>query len=201
MATVGGPTSDATSDVAPSPTAQRAASRWGGQLDNCRIAISIKIPDTKLFVPSAAVHDEVCQILTGRFPELRIDRHSMTVSFFSDSKSPSDACMDAAGFTRKLTDILGQDETAAYNLRIAASEGTYPVLASKPSERDVPALAGVGEIADLLGVSKQRVHQLTASPEFPTPVSRLKATPVWRRADVEKFGRERRQTPGPRPVA
>src|SRR5205807_2437508 len=82
-----------------------------------------------------------------------------------DSKSPSDACMDAAGFTRKLTDILGQDETAAYNLRIAASEGTYPVLASKPSERDVPALAGVGEIADLLGVPKQRVHHLTASPE------------------------------------
>jgi len=58
---------------------------------------------------------------------------------------------------------------------------------------------GVGEAAAILGVSKQRVHQLTTAPGFPEPVLRLKATPVWRRGDIVEFAAQRRG-PG-RPVA
>lgn len=52
-------------------------------------------------------------------------------------------------------------------------------------------LMGFAEIADLLGVSRQRVTQLRASdPTFPKPVSVLRATPVWESADIEKWARE-----------
>lgn len=48
-------------------------------------------------------------------------------------------------------------------------------------------LAGISEIAEMLGVSKQRVTQLAASEGFPRPLERLAAGPVWRRSAVEKW--------------
>jgi predicted DNA-binding transcriptional regulator AlpA len=51
-------------------------------------------------------------------------------------------------------------------------------------------LMGTAEIAELLGVSSQRVSQLTATTAFPPPVARLRAGSVWERADVERWARE-----------
>lgn len=39
----------------------------------------------------------------------------------------------------------------------------------------------------MLGVSKQRVHQLLASGRFPRPVARLSAGLFWDRADIERW--------------
>ena len=50
-------------------------------------------------------------------------------------------------------------------------------------------LVGSAEIEDMLGVSRQRVQQLIAQPDFPKPVARLKMGKVWRRSDVEKWAR------------
>lgn len=58
---------------------------------------------------------------------------------------------------------------------------------------------GVGEAAEILGVSKQRTHQLTHTDGFPEPVLRLRATPVWQRSDIEEFARTRSTRPGPVP--
>jgi predicted DNA-binding transcriptional regulator AlpA len=48
-------------------------------------------------------------------------------------------------------------------------------------------LAGITEIATMLGVSKQRASQLVASKGFPAPLERLAAGPVWRRSAVERW--------------
>lgn len=57
-------------------------------------------------------------------------------------------------------------------------------------------LAGVGEVAELLGVSKQRASQLAKGDRwdawFPEPLDHIGAGPVWRRADVERWAEERR---------
>lgn len=50
-------------------------------------------------------------------------------------------------------------------------------------------LMGVAEIAQLLGVSRQRVTQLAKAEGFPRPVASLAAGPVWESADVEAWGR------------
>jgi len=45
-------------------------------------------------------------------------------------------------------------------------------------------LVGSAEIADMLGVSRQRVQQLIARPDFPKHVVRLKMGKVWKRVAV-----------------
>lgn len=52
------------------------------------------------------------------------------------------------------------------------------------------SLMGTTEIAELLGVSRQRVSQLAASDTFPEPVARLAAGPIWKRVDIVRWARE-----------
>ena len=54
----------------------------------------------------------------------------------------------------------------------------------EPQPRD---LVGSAEAALLLGVSRQRVGQLVERPDFPAPIARLSAGPVWTRISIEAF--------------
>jgi predicted DNA-binding transcriptional regulator AlpA len=45
-------------------------------------------------------------------------------------------------------------------------------------------LVGAAEIAQMLGVSRQRVQQLISRDDFPEPEVTLAMGKVWRRADV-----------------
>lgn len=51
-------------------------------------------------------------------------------------------------------------------------------------------LMGLTEIAELLGVTRQRAHQLAATYGFPEPLARLAVGPIWSRKDVERWARE-----------
>ncbi|WP_091115449.1 helix-turn-helix transcriptional regulator [Nocardioides psychrotolerans] len=51
-------------------------------------------------------------------------------------------------------------------------------------------LAGVAEVAELLGVSRQQVHRLASREDFPAPVANLVAGRVWLLVEVEQWGRE-----------
>lgn len=48
-------------------------------------------------------------------------------------------------------------------------------------------LVGAQEIAELLGVTRQRVHQLAKTERFPEPVARLSQGSVWKLRHVEKW--------------
>ena len=50
-------------------------------------------------------------------------------------------------------------------------------------------LMGSAEIGRMLGVSRQRVQQLTAHDDFPRPEVVLDMGKVWKRAAVEKWAR------------
>ena len=56
-------------------------------------------------------------------------------------------------------------------------------------------LVGTAEIAEMLGLSRQRVHQLTSKPDFPQPLAVLAAGVIWRREDVEEWGRRTGRLP------
>jgi hypothetical protein len=47
------------------------------------------------------------------------------------------------------------------------------------AEPVLPRLAGVSEVAEMLGVTRQRASALTAHPEAPAPVARLASGPVY----------------------
>lgn len=51
---------------------------------------------------------------------------------------------------------------------------------------------GAREIEDRLGVSRQRVQQLTARPDWPAPYDELAMGKVWRIEDVEAWIRVHR---------
>lgn len=57
-------------------------------------------------------------------------------------------------------------------------------------------LVGAHEIARLLGVSRQRAHQLIARADFPAPVIELAMGKVWHAEDVEQWDRERKARRG-----
>lgn len=60
----------------------------------------------------------------------------------------------------------------------------------------VPALAGIREVAQVLGVSRQRASELAGSPGFPKPVASLAAGPVWFHSTIRSFNEKWERRPG-----
>lgn len=53
---------------------------------------------------------------------------------------------------------------------------------------------GAAEIAELLGVSRQRVHAIASEdPTFPEPRARLAAGNIWDRSAIEAWAKDRRK--------
>ena len=59
-----------------------------------------------------------------------------------------------------------------------------------------PDLMSAAEIADELGISRQRVHQLRSTAGFPAPLADLRGGAVWDAAAVRKFGQTWERKPG-----
>jgi len=52
---------------------------------------------------------------------------------------------------------------------------------------DFPQIVGTTEVAELLGVSRQRLHDLRVAGRFPLPISELAGGPVWLQSTVDTF--------------
>ena len=58
---------------------------------------------------------------------------------------------------------------------------------------------GTAEVCGVLGITRQRLHQLRQSGRFPEPDRELTATPIWMRSTLRDFTIGWRRTPGPTP--
>lgn len=58
---------------------------------------------------------------------------------------------------------------------------------------------GTAEVCGVLGITRQRLHQLRQSGRFPEPDRLLTATPLWMRSTLKDFTIGWRRTPGPTP--
>lgn len=65
---------------------------------------------------------------------------------------------------------------------------TEAELDRRNAEKDVPALVGVAEIAELFDVTRGRAGQLTKRDDFPPAVAILKSGPVYVKEQVQAFG-------------
>jgi len=63
-------------------------------------------------------------------------------------------------------------------------------------EQEPEELVGVAEIAETLGVSRQRVSELKGRRGFPRPVAELAAGPVWRLSSLQRFIAQWPRLPG-----
>jgi predicted DNA-binding transcriptional regulator AlpA len=58
------------------------------------------------------------------------------------------------------------------------------------------ALAGVSEIAALLGLNRQRVSELSHRSDFPEPLDELLCGPVWLKSEILAYNKVRNKKPG-----
>lgn len=63
-----------------------------------------------------------------------------------------------------------------------------PAVASLGMSPD--ELAGLHEVAEILDVPKRTAARYVLRDDFPEPVDRLAAGPIWRIADVAAWGKE-----------
>jgi hypothetical protein len=76
-----------------------------------------------------------------------------------------------------------------------------------PVMGECPELVGAAEIGRLLGVSRQRVHQLLGGPvvegrpPIPEPVAELACGMIWLKSDWVRFSETWNRAPGRRPRA
>ena len=61
-----------------------------------------------------------------------------------------------------------------------------------------PDVVGVSEAATILGWDRRRVATYVSRGAFPDPIAALASGRVWRREDVEAFGRDRLRRKGRR---
>ena len=53
-------------------------------------------------------------------------------------------------------------------------------------------LVGLAEVAELLGTRRHQAVRWTQRADFPEPVARLRMGPIWRRADVTRWAKQRK---------
>ena len=66
-------------------------------------------------------------------------------------------------------------------------------VTGKRSPDDAGDLVGAVEASEILNVERTRIARYVKTGVMPKPISKLRATNVWLRADVEALADERRQ--------
>jgi predicted DNA-binding transcriptional regulator AlpA len=67
------------------------------------------------------------------------------------------------------------------------------------ANQPIPSLVGLAEVTELLNVTKRTASAYTLRDDFPAPVQRLAATPVWRRDEVQAWAARTLPLPTGRP--
>lgn len=178
-----------------SPSQARATRKWSKS--GCRVAVYITIPDPTRFALRPASTGKIYRLLDGRDPRISTVGSAMLVTFFADEPSPIAAAEDVHTLVDQVTDELGQTSDTAYEIQIAVAEdASAPTSMATRAPIASETLVGLAEAAEILGVSRQRIHQLANAGRLPEPCQRVSATPLWWREDIETFGHRRRRRPG-----
>lgn len=107
------------------------------------------------------------------------------------------AYMDIWEAGRKMSDLV---EPVVGARPVGVEIFTEAELYRRADEPTMPELMSAAEIADELGVSRQRVHKLRSMAAFPLPLAELRSSAVWDAAAVRKFAENWNRKPG-RPSA
>lgn len=74
---------------------------------------------------------------------------------------------------------------------------TWEATDAAADEPNFPELVGAAEVGELLGVTRQRVHQLhTQRDDFPPPIVQLRMGPLWLKSAVEVWAETWERRPG-----
>lgn len=94
-----------------------------------------------------------------------------------------------------MDDVATFIDLARYPLA-AVEARTLEELERRVDRPTMPKLLGASEVGDILGVTRQRVHQLRDQPAFPHPLVEVAMGPLWDARAIEKFARGWTRRPG-----
>jgi hypothetical protein len=107
------------------------------------------------------------------------------------------ATLPAAVLTasERLKEALGQ--LGIVDVEIVEAEAMTEELLERRLAREPELYVGVSEIAEILGVSRQRVSEIRLTlADFPRPIAELAAGPVWTRSSLNHFLENWARRPG-----
>ncbi|MGH3941819.1 MAG: hypothetical protein ACRDTG_24960 [Pseudonocardiaceae bacterium] len=114
-----------------------------------------------------------------------------TVTVDVMAADPLTAAQD--GLRLVLDELNPEVPAAVVDLRVTTPD-QYEAETLRP---DFPELVSAADAAEILGVSRQRIHQLAASnTHFPAPIARVATGPLWTVPAIEHFAEVWERKPG-----
>lgn len=142
-------------------------------------------------VPSGVV-EQFRELLSRYSPVVRVARNAWRVTVTVDAESPTTAI--AEGYDVILEGGLSSDMPRWPFVHLEATVADeHP---RRLQEAGLPELVGTTEVLALLGIPRQRLHELRCAGRFPDPLVKLAATPVWLRSAIVAFDSMRDRRPG-----
>jgi hypothetical protein len=154
------------------------------------VSVELTLPPGVDLIPFA---DDLVDELADRGASLGFGPGELSATITGFGYTLDDGLRDGLDAVRKaISDVAGVTfDIVGVNVR------TYDQLEREGRSYDLPALAGVAEVAEELHVSKTRVGELLKTlPPFPRPLAQLAAGPVWDLAAVRSFAERWERKPG-----
>ena len=139
--------------------------------------------------------EELLDLLPDGAPAVGVGESSVGVQLCVRSRSAVAAVKTAVNRVERAAALAGLRHRRVEAVEAATVERLKVALA----EPSLPALVGTAEVAALLGVSRQRVSELSRAGHFPTPLATLASGPVWMEAAIARFAESWDRSPGRRP--
>jgi predicted DNA-binding transcriptional regulator AlpA len=91
------------------------------------------------------------------------------------------------------------DDLHIYAELVEVDVMTWEQREASIGESNFPDIVSAPEVAEILGVTRQRVHQMISeTPSFPPPLARLGSGPIWLRSTIEAYSKVPRRAGRPR---
>jgi hypothetical protein len=144
---------------------------------NATARTSAPVDDDRIAALMAAM--KYCDIMVGGGEPAK----DLDGSFYLRARDLETAIEDGLAMWREGLSRAGLSEHPTVRFDVQ-DEQSLEAEAARPL---LPPLAGVGELAELLGVSRQRASVIARSKGFPEPLADLAAGPVFSKWAIEAF--------------
>lgn len=153
------------------------------------VAVTTRLPAGAVGLEDAA--EMIATKLADFAPAVAVSPDFVTVRIADEGNSAEDVVISAVAKVRSAFESMGWPGSV---VEVEAADWT--TFEQRLGEPTYPELAGITEIAELLGTSRQRASELARSVRFPTPLAELAAGPVWTKSAITRFVDEWERKPG-----
>lgn len=142
--------------------------------------------------------EDQIDLIAGKLAEhdaaLSVGEHDLGVTLTVDAQTAAQAVAD--GVSRICAALEAASVALPYDV-YAGEAITVDEADRRLAQPTIPELVGAVEAAEILKVTRQRVHQLASeNPRFPAPVVTTATASLWTKASIEAFGKSWTRKPG-----